>query len=476
MDDKKASINGKNQELDPLATQDEGPNIKRKHLDKKEKSDENTGIAPRTPFQRDKDRIIYSKAFRRLIHKTQVCFTGEMNEHIRTRLTHTLEVSQIARSIALQVHANEDLTEAIALGHDLGHTPFGHTGEKVLDEFLSGKDKGIKNKLQEMYEFDITEMELHFKHNFQSVRVLSELEEGYKDLENNDIKGLNLTYPVLEGILKHTTLKNGHSIVYESINDNPYFHIGQPFSCSLEGQIVALADEIAQVCHDIEDAVEGNYDSKELICGQLKMLITNKSTNIRGLEDKKDVKKMIKAHHIKYIISCIIGEVISTAVDNIKKNMQELNDSGLKYPLNEEIATHNRILEHDKLYKRLKEIEDNLVINNYKIDRMNGKSRFVLRQIIKAYLTNPKQLPDHVLELYAEVCSVPTLKELIKHINSNDSTPKNIRYLNKEIFEDNQKYIIRDKAFLRLLSDYIASMTDLYALQQYQKLYGGDSI
>jgi dGTPase len=144
--------------------------------------------------------------------------------------------------------------------------------------------------------------------------------------------------------------------------------------------------------------------------------------------------------------------------------------------LNEEIATHNRILEHDKLYKRLKEIEDNLVINNYKIDRMNGKSRFVLRQIIKAYLTNPKQLPDHVLELYAEVCSVPTLKELIKHINSNDSTPKNIRYLNKEIFEDNQKYIIRDKAFLRLLSDYIASMTDLYALQQYQKLYGGDSI
>jgi dGTPase len=181
-----------NYKSNPFATLDEDPNIKRTYLDKKIKNDKETGIATRTSFQRDKDRIIYSKAFRRLIHKTQVCFTGEMNEHIRTRLTHTLEVSQIARSIARQVHANEDLTEAIALGHDLGHTPFGHTGETVLDDFLSGKDKGIKKKLQEMYEFDITEMKLHFKHNFQSVRVLSELEEGY------DFKGLNLTPPSLK--------------------------------------------------------------------------------------------------------------------------------------------------------------------------------------------------------------------------------------------------------------------------------------
>jgi dGTPase len=455
-----------NYKSNPFATLDEDPNIKRTYLDKKIKNDKETGIATRTSFQRDKDRIIYSKAFRRLIHKTQVCFTGEMNEHIRTRLTHTLEVSQIARSIARQVHANEDLTEAIALGHDLGHTPFGHTGETVLDDFLSGKDKGIKKKLQEMYEFDITEMKLHFKHNFQSVRVLSELEEGY------DFKGLNLTTTVLEGILKHTKLEsNGQSIVYEGINDNEDFHVEQNFSCSLEGQIVALADEIAQVCHDIEDAIEGDYDSKEFICAQL--LDLTKEFNISGLENEADVKEMIATHHIKYIISCIIGEVISKAVNNIENNMRELNDRGLKYPLNKDIATHNRVLVCNGLYDRLKEIEDNFVINNYKIDRMNGKSSFVLRQIIKAYLTNPKQLPDHVLELYTDVCSVSTLKEPIKHIYS---TPKNIRYLKKQIFEENRKYIVRDKAFLRVMSDYIASMTDLYALRQYQKLYGGDSI
>jgi len=455
-------------EFDPLATPNSGSHVVRKYQDKKEDNEIKAAIATRSPFQRDKDRIIYSKAFRRLIHKTQVCFTGEMHEHIRTRLTHTLEVSQIARSIARQVHANEDLTEAIALGHDLGHTPFGHTGEKVLNDFLSGRDEGIKKKLLEKYKFDITEMNLYFKHNFQSVRVLNELEEGYKDF-----KGLNLTYPVLEGILKHTKLEsNGQSIVYEGINENGAFHLGQKFSCSLEGQIVALADEIAQVCHDIEDAIEGNYDSKEIICGQLQKLIDE--LDINDLEKNVNVKEMIATHQIKYFISCIIGQVISEAVIKIRKNMRSLNNSGLKaqYPLNKEIAT-DCVLENNELFQRLKKVENNFVINNYMIDRMNGKSSFVLRQIIKAYLTNPKQLPDHVLELYAEVCSVPTLKEKIRNIGS---TPANIRYLSKKDFEDHQLAIIKDRTFLRLMSDYVASMTDLYALQEYQKLYGGESI
>lgn len=459
---------GKNCRLDPLATPNSGSHVERKYQDKKEKKEIEAGIATRTPFQRDKDRIIYSKAFRRLIHKTQVCFTGEMNEHIRTRLTHTLEVSQIARSIARQVHANEDLAEAIALGHDLGHTPFGHTGEKVLNDFLSGKDEGIKKKLLEKYEFDITEMKLHFKHNFQSVRVLIELEEGYKDF-----KGLNLTCPVLEGILKHTKLEsNGQPIVYEGINENGAFHLDQKFSCSLEGQIVALADEIAQVCHDIEDAIEGNYDSKEIICIQLQRLIGE--FDINDLGKNVDVKEMVAARQIKYFISCIIGQVISEAVIEIRKNMKDLNKSGLKakYPLNKEIAT-DCVLDKHKLFQRLKEIENNFVINNYMIDRMNGKSSFVLRQIIKAYLTNPKQLPDHVLELYAEVCSVPTLKEMIRKICS---VPANVRYFSKKDFEVHQAAIIKDRAFLRLMSDYVASMTDLYALQEYQKLYGGESI
>jgi len=165
----------------------------------------------RTDFQRDRDRIIYSKAFRRLKHKTQVFISSE-GDHYRTRLTHTLEVSQIARTIARSLRLNEDLTEAIALGHDLGHTPFGHAGERVLQEICS----------------------LGFRHNEQSVRVVEKLEKNGK--------GLNLTYEVLDGILCHT---------------------GEKRADTLEGRIVRFADRIAYINHDIEDAIRGGVISQD---------------------------------------------------------------------------------------------------------------------------------------------------------------------------------------------------------------------
>lgn len=160
----------------------------------------------RTEFQRDRDRIIHCKAFRRLSHKTQVFISPE-GDHYRTRLTHTLEVAQIARTIAKALRLNEDLTEAIALGHDLGHTPFGHSGEQVLDKLL--KDG--------------------FKHNQQSLRVV-------EILENNG-HGLNLTWEVRDGIFNHST--SGHPQ-------------------TLEGKIVQISDKIAYVNHDIDDAIRGN--------------------------------------------------------------------------------------------------------------------------------------------------------------------------------------------------------------------------
>lgn len=167
----------------------------------------------RTVFQRDRDRIIHSKSFRRLKHKTQV-FLSPVDDHYRTRLTHTLEVAQIARTIARALSVNEDLTEAIALGHDLGHTPFGHAGERVLDEI---SDVG-------------------FKHYEQSVRVVEKLEkEG---------KGLNLTYEVRNGILCHTKGKEADT---------------------LEGRIVRLADRIAYINHDIDDAVRAGVITPESI-------------------------------------------------------------------------------------------------------------------------------------------------------------------------------------------------------------------
>lgn len=164
----------------------------------------------RTEFQRDRDRIIHSKSFRRLKHKTQV-FLAPEDDHYRTRLTHTLEVAQIARTIARSLRLNEDLTEAIALGHDLGHTPFGHAGERALDEIIPGG----------------------FHHFEQSARVCEYVEKNFK--------GLNLTAEVLDGIRNHTR---------------------GPLPNTLEGQIVRIADKIAYMNHDIDDAVRGNVISE----------------------------------------------------------------------------------------------------------------------------------------------------------------------------------------------------------------------
>ncbi|HDD35383.1 MAG TPA: deoxyguanosinetriphosphate triphosphohydrolase [Candidatus Desulfofervidus auxilii] len=170
----------------------------------------------RTAFQRDRDRIIHCKAFRRLKHKTQV-FLSPTGDHYRTRLTHTLEVAQIARTIARCLGLNEDLTEAIALGHDLGHTPFGHAGEEVLNEIVPGG----------------------FAHNEQSLRIVDILEYNGK--------GLNLTYEVRDGILKHS--KGRGEIIPTS---------GENKAITLEGQIVRVADIIAYISHDIEDAIRAS--------------------------------------------------------------------------------------------------------------------------------------------------------------------------------------------------------------------------
>jgi dGTPase len=201
----------------------------------------------RTDFQRDRDRIIYSKAFRRLKHKTQVFISPE-GDHYRTRLTHTLEVSQIARTIARSLKLNEDLAEAIALAHDLGHTPFGHAGERVLKEICP----------------------LGFHHNEQSVRVVENLERKRQ--------GLNLTYEVRDGILCHTGSKQAET---------------------LEGRIVRYADRIAYIIHDIEDAIRAGVISQEELPAEcVKVLgktsserINNMIVNIiQNSTDKNDIR------------------------------------------------------------------------------------------------------------------------------------------------------------------------------------------
>lgn len=193
-------------------------------------------------FQHDRDRIIHSKSFRRLKHKTQV-FLAPSGDHYRTRLTHTLEVSQIARTIARSLRLNEDLTEAIALGHDLGHTPFGHAGEAVLNEIHPGG----------------------FKHNEQSLRVVDVLEK--------DGQGLNLTFEVRDGILKHAKGKG------DIFDDDPAYK-----AATLEGQIVRIADRIAYINHDIDDALRGGVISdKDLPPEPIKILGSSNSRRINAM-------------------------------------------------------------------------------------------------------------------------------------------------------------------------------------------------
>ena len=184
----------------------------------------------RTDYQRDVGRILYSDAFRRLRMKTQVFLASGLDQHNRTRLTHSMEVAQIAKSIARPLSLNVDLVEAISLGHDLGHTPFGHAGEAALDECLKERINGS------------------FSHNVQSVWLLRKTLTGRKDINSEDYIGYNLTYDVVEGIWKHTKYKNA----INEIDDLKYLYPEN--KASLEGQLVALADRIAYIKHDIDDA------------------------------------------------------------------------------------------------------------------------------------------------------------------------------------------------------------------------------
>ena len=265
----------------------------------------------RTDFQRDKDRIIHSKAFRRLKHKTQV-FIAPEGDHFRTRLTHTLEVNQIARTIARALMLNEDLTEAISLGHDLGHTPFGHTGERVLNDL---HPKG-------------------FKHNEQSLRLVDLLEYHYNH------NGLNLTQEVREGIMNHS---------------------GDNISSSLEGQIVKLADRIAYINHDIDDAIRANLISQD--------------------EIPKECLQILGDKH---------GERINTMIVDIIDNSINKN----KIMMSKEIGNET---------EKLRKFMFKSVYLNTNAKTEENKVEHVLEVLYKYYLKNMDKLPEPHLNIYNEV-------------------------------------------------------------------------
>ena len=242
----------------------------------------------RTCFQRDRDRILHSSAFRRLKHKTQV-FLNEQGDYYRTRLTHTLEVSQISRSIAFALNLNEDLTEAIALSHDLGHPPFGHAGEEILNT--------------KMFNFG------GFDHNEQALRIICDLEKRY-----HNFNGLNLSWETIEGIIKHNgKILQPRAYIY---NIDSKFKFLLNLNTSLEGQVAAVADDIAYLTHDFDDGLNAGIlkinqiEDLPIITKILKDIISN----------SKNITDQILTHEfVRKFVSILVNDIIINTKKNLNK-------------------------------------------------------------------------------------------------------------------------------------------------------------
>lgn len=391
----------------------------------------------RLPFQRDRDRIVHSRAFRRLKHKTQV-YISIGGDHYRTRLTHTVEVSQIARTIARALGLNEDLVEAIALGHDLGHTPYGHSGEKVLRHIMSGEDN-----LDEMVRPEVRFKLGGFKHNYQSLRVIDQLEARY------DRPGLNLTNQVREGILKHTGYFTDHSLCDVDTTGIPLEQ-----SCHLEGQVVAVADEIAQQTHDLEDGLrEGQVKLDRIEELSISRLV------IRNFKNYSDLPRFVRQNRL--IRGLIHLLVTNTIVSSMKRIGEWCEAEGITASdgFRKALDSIPRTLVHfdsglaDE-YRQLHRFVYENIINCYSVSRMDGKSTFLIRKLFKAYLNRPLQLPDYVLLGFAKRHRIKYLRDF--PLDAIDA--EGVRYRT-------------DPAFYRSVCDFIAGMTDKFVFDEYEKLY-----
>lgn len=404
--------------------------IARDHQEEKE-----NGPCKREAFQRDRDRIMHSRAFRRMMHKTQV-FNANMGDHYRNRLTHTLEVSQIARSIGKALCLNDELIEAIALGHDIGHTPFGHVGERTLNSILSGEIKILSNE-----ELSTNE---RFKHNFQSVRVVDCLENRC-----DEYGGLNLTFAVKEGILKHTKTKSkdGDIIYYKEMNYDIY-NLDTP-SCTLEGQVVAIADEIAQCSHDLEDGIRSGIISWKDIRDEEIIQKVCKDTEIKILNDT-----MTPTYHMRnYIIKHMVGYLIHDVYYHSKRLIEEYEERTVSFRPNGQLE--EKIIDFSKETARIVEKwtiwMDNRITFSEMVSISDAKAEYLIKQLFKAFIKHPKQLPDYVLQRY---------------MNQTNSE------FNRTNFDE--KRMQSDPLFIRAVCDHIAGMTDQFASREYKRLYMPD--
>ena len=502
----------------------------------------------RNEFARDRDRIIFSRAFRRLQHKAQV-FSNESGDHFRTRLTHTLEVSQISRSLAHYLQADEYLAEAIAIGHDIGHTPFGHQGERVLDDVMMGED-------------DLGLIKCHFdfggfRHNYNSLRVLDVVQSKF---EKND--GLNLSWQVLEGILKHTKIKRSGRRASQPKSWDIDLFISNPslkerlylmydHSVTLEGQIVAIADEIAQRQHDIDDGLRNEklkmelktaYDAIIEICQKIidDEIPTTEEQCTEAIKLLNDLKLKLSANNksnnrlfkndslVRDIIEYLILDVSNYSRGVIQNGVKLINSEDRRI-LDKKIIDFSPI--GQKFNDKLEALVKNRILNSYEVNKFDGKSRFIIRQLFKAYYTNPLQMPSYALyrlegnlNQKADICKIKLLLEnkittemkdinfktmdraiieplisslKLEKINVKVEVPDDLKLfdesddekeISKQFYhrlkelngvkDDNSNQALFLKClienhymYLATICDYISGMSDNYAKKEYKELY-----
>jgi dGTPase len=340
----------------------------------------------RTVFQRDRDRILHTTAFRRLEYKTQV-FINYEGDYYRTRLTHTLEVTQIGRSVARALGANEDLVETICMAHDLGHPPFGHAGERTLSKLMV--DHG------------------GFNHNHQSFRIVTQLEKRYPEFD-----GLNLTWEVLEGIVKHET-------EYD-VSDTEGFD--PELRGHLEAQIANVADELAYTAHDLDDGLRSGMITPEQLAGVSLWEVINESIGRR----RSDVLDDLARHRL---IRRLIGIEVNDLIQSIDRMIRR---SGVRNVLELQQLPYNVVGFSEDMHRRNRELKDflyNNLYNHYRVVRMSVKAERILESLFNTYIAEPTVLPDQ----YQAAIDTDGLHETV--------------------------------------CDYIAGMTDRFATDEYQKLF-----
>jgi dGTPase len=342
----------------------------------------------RTEYQRDRDRVIHSRAFRRLEYKTQVFLNGT-GDHLRTRLTHTMEVAAIARGIARALKLNEDLAETIALAHDLGHPPFGHRGEKALNELM--KNEG------------------GFEHNRQSLLVVEELEQKYPEFP-----GLNLTWETREGLLKHSTS-------YDHPNRRHGFDAG---SCSLEAQVANVADEIAYYSHDLDDGLDSGLLSENRLNRDVRLWRQAGRAVKRHYGDLPDECRRY------FIIRCLIDTQVRDVVSTTEAGIQASGVSSA----NDVRSRARPLVQYSPERRRLNlELRDYLYENVYSsplVHEPNARAVRMLEQLFHYYIEHPQEIGEQARKRARKV------------------------------------------GLSRAVCDYLAGMTDRYAIIEHQRLLG----